>query len=212
MWAALWTHIQKEWHALRRAPGAFLTLLILGVAVGYGIGAWYYSGRLATKEVEAVVKDGQIARYRVALGIDPASKGALIELSNQELAAKAINTAAKLRTVCVTVRDASASIASDKKLTDAQKAERFRAAHQKFSDEFDRTLRADAFNVDNELRRRLDPKAVAAIVGIMPSIQSDEGARLNILTLMPTGMGLSAGWTCTVADGMDQMAKILPTP
>ncbi len=55
---------------------------------------------------------------------------------------------------------------------------------KKWAERFIRTLRADSFNVDNELRRRLGPRAVAAIVGIPPSIVSDDGTRMDLSTLM----------------------------
>ena len=57
----------------------------------------YYSSQIGSLREQIAAKDGQLNRYRVALGIDPASKGALVELSNQELALKAQATVTKLR-------------------------------------------------------------------------------------------------------------------
>ena len=78
----LWEYIRSELRVLKGAPVSFVGLVILSVSAGIGIGSWHYGERLDTK-------DGEIHRYRVALGIDKASAGALVELNNQELALKA---------------------------------------------------------------------------------------------------------------------------
>lgn len=51
--------------------------------------------RPSALETEASAKDGEVHRYKVALGLEAASKGNLIELTNDELRIKSINTAAR---------------------------------------------------------------------------------------------------------------------
>ncbi len=175
----------------------------------------YYSGQVAALREQIGTKDGEIGRYRVALGIDPASKGALIELKNQELQAKAATTVRNLREFCFTLEKRSAEIqvqSNTGKIDKKASIERQMALDRDLSEQFVRGLRSDAFNVDNELRRRLGPQAVAAIVGVSPSIVADDGTRLDILTLVMSGNmpGFSVEFTCTLADGIEQMAKLLP--
>jgi hypothetical protein len=200
----LFTHIEHEWAQLRAAPVSFVMLLVLGVGAGLGIGTWYYSGRVSEK-------DGLIARYRVALGIDRSSQGNLIELTGEEMRAKGLNTAAALRDMCVSLRNQTESAAAGA-TDDADKASRSLRILKEVSDEFDRKLKADTYNVDNELRRRLGPKAVAAIVGVPPSVFStSDRAALDVTGLTPSGTGMSAGFVCTLADSIEQMARLLPT-
>jgi hypothetical protein len=160
---------------------------------------------------------GEIARYRVALGIDPASKGALIELNNQEMQAKAASTVVKMRDLCFLQEKKIGEIQSQinaKTLDEKGRLDRIQAVHRELSVQFVRTLRSDAFNVDNELRRRLGPQAVATIIGITPSIVSDDGTRIDILSLALSGtsfsMGFDINFVCVLADGIERMAKLLP--
>jgi hypothetical protein len=174
------------------------------------LGRIYINDQLTTK-------DGEIARYRVALGIDPASKGALIELNNQEMQAKAASTVVKMRDLCFLQEKKIAEIQSQinaKTLDEKGRLDRIQAVHRELSEQFVRTLRSDAFNVDNELRRRLGPQAVATIIGITPSIVSDDGTRIDILSLVLSGtsfsMGFDINFVCVLADGIERMAKLLP--
>jgi hypothetical protein len=88
----------------------------------------------------------------VALGIVPGSRGALVELTNQELRDKSLIVAGR------------------------QKFERRQALTRELNDEFDRTLRADTFNVDSEMRKRLGREAVSSIIGIPRAFYSDDGS------------------------------------
>jgi len=60
--------------------GTFLTVILIALAGGIAIGGWYYSERIETVKEELGSAQGQIGRYRVALGIDKASQGNLVEL------------------------------------------------------------------------------------------------------------------------------------
>lgn len=191
---------------LRKAPISFAGLSILGIALGFGLAHTFLSTQITTK-------DGEISRYRIALGIDTASKGNLIELNNQELSAKASNTAAKLRDICFTLRkrsDELKNLFDTGKISKKDLANRQTALDKDIGEDFARNLRADAFNVDNELRRRLKPEVVSTIIGISPTVTSNDGARIDMLQLLPAGYGMDAQWTCVLADGIEQMAKLLP--
>ncbi len=203
---SLWEYIKAELAVLRGAPLTFVGLIVVSLTSGIAVGHWHFSEQLEAK-------DGEIHRYRVALGIDAASSGALVELNNQELQAKALSTATKLPDMCFSLRrkndDLQAQLDAGKVDKKGQ-FDRHMAINKEMSEEFARNLRADSFNVDNELRRRLGPDAVRAIVGITPSIVSDDGTRLDLLSLLPGGSGFDVGFTCTLADGIEQMAKLLP--
>lgn len=199
----LFDQLRQETGLILKSPISFAVFVAFGVVCGYAIATWYYTGRLTEHE-------GLIARYRVALGIDASSQGNLIELTNEEMRAKAMTTASALREFAIGVRNETNSAlvgAKDEK----DKAERsFRILRDK-SDEFDRKMKADTINVDTELRRRLGPKAVASIVGVTPSLFSaSDGAPVNPIGIFPSGMGMSAGFAGTLADGIEQMARLLP--
>jgi hypothetical protein len=83
-------YLKKEWGALTKAPFSFIGLASVLLIGGIALGQWHYSELLNEK-------DGQIGRYRVALGIDPGSAGALVELDNQELALRAKSITQLLR-------------------------------------------------------------------------------------------------------------------
>lgn len=157
-------------------------------------------------------KPGQV---QVALGVEKASSGALIELTNTEMKAKASTTSARLRNLYQSLERQSRQIQALKNsgaIDEKAAAERSFAITREVSEEFDRTLRADAINVDNELRRRLGPQAVASIVGLPRSFFSaSDGAPIGVLGLLPSGTGMSAGFLGVLADGIDQMAQLLPS-
>jgi hypothetical protein len=208
-------YLLGEWGVLKGAPVVICVVVIVGGAVGYWVHAWYVSGQLVAKDEQIKSRDLQLGRYRVALGIDRASSGVLIELTNVEMKAKAASTSAKIRDLRISHERQGRQIQALKtsgKLTEQAAAERTFALLREVSEEFDRGLRADAINVDNELRRRLGPKAVASIVGLPPSFFSaSDGAPIGLLGLLPSGTGMSAGFLGPLADGIDQMAALLPS-
>lgn len=207
--------MRKEWGALKAAPLSFLFLFIAGLALGYFLGAWYYLERLETLSTQLDSKDSQIGRYRVALGIDKTSGGALVELTNTELKAKAASTSAKVRALHQQLQRRDFAIAELKmsgKLNDKDAREQSDAIMRDVSEEFERTLRADTINVDNELRRRLGPRVLASIVGLPQTFYSaSEGVPVGGLWLGPSGIGWSGAFLGVLADGIDQMAALLPT-
>ena len=205
--------LRNNWAVLKSAPAVFITFAALAGFGGYLASTWYYGGILASKDAVIAQKDAQIARYRVALGIDKASQRALVELSNTEMRAKATATSTKLRDMRRALDREDQHIEDLKrsgKLDDKAAAERIRAATREASEQFERTLRADAINVDNELRRRLGPKAVGSIIGLPPSFYSrSDGSPIGSYAFLPSGMGMSAVVLNVLADGIDQMAALL---
>jgi hypothetical protein len=208
-------YIKAEWSVLKTAPFTFVTLSVLWLGAGFAGGMLYYSGQVGSLHEQIGTKDGEIGRYRVALGIDPASKGALIELTNQELQAKSATTVRNLRALCSTRRNREEEVQREVdagKVTKKEQWNRRVAIDKELGEQFVRDSRADAFNVDNELRRRLGPQAVAAIIGITPSLVADDGTRIDITTLAASGdvPGFDVFFTCILADAIEQMAKLLP--
>lgn len=200
----IFEQLRRESELILKTPFAFVAFSLIGLMLGYAVATWYYNGRLVEKE-------GLVARYRVALGLDKPSQGNLIELTNEEMHAKAMTTVAALREFTISLRNQSDSAVTGAR-DEKEKAERSFRIMKEMSDEFDRKLKADTNLVDNELRRRLGPKAVASIVGVPPSIFSaSDHAAVSIVGMMPSGMGMSAGFAGTLADGIEQMARLLPT-
>lgn len=200
---SLWEYIKAEFVVLKAAPVSFVGLVVLSISAGIGIGAWHYGERLEADQA-------QIKRYRVALGIDAASKGALVELSNEELALRARSIVAKLRDFNSTL---NTRVTEVQKLNEAHKASKEQAAKdqlavmQQVSQEFDSNLASDAYNIDAELRRRLSPEAVSHIVRV-PALVSDDGAHIPITALI-RGSGFDVGFLRVLADEIEQMAKLL---
>ncbi len=203
----VWEYIRKERAALKRAPLSFAGLAVVCLAAGIGVGRWHYSERLETK-------DGQIQRYRVALRIDKAGGNALMELTNSELKAKSLNTASNVRDLCQAFEKRMQDIKQPSKGNDAEaKAfeEKRQALMREVSDEYDRNLRADFLNANNELLRRLDSKAVASVIRNRPVFSdADTGTPVGLPSLLPSGTGMEAFWLCQFADEVEQLAKLLP--
>lgn len=200
--------LKKEWNVLKSAPFSFAGSIL----VGFLLATWYYSGQIAAVKEQLNTKEGQISRYRVALSIDPPSKGALIELRNDELRPKAVATAAKLRELCASFRNRNERLQSElatSKLGEKEKAKRKFDLLKEESDEFDNTMRTDASLVEIELRRRLSPEAKASIVGLPPAFMASDGGILNMLNIT-SGSGIDAAFICVLADGIEEMAKLLP--
>jgi hypothetical protein len=203
--------VQKEWGNLVKAPAAFVMLCVLGLCVGFGGGMLYYSSQVGSLQQQVSSKDGQLNRYRVALGIDPASKGALVELNNEELALKAQSIVAKLRKLSSAL---DGKLNGIQKQTDAKKISQKQASEQKLtamkdvSQDYDRNLASDADNIDVELRRRLDPKVIAHIVRV-PGFIDSEGTRLPVTEIFRSS-GFDTFYFKGWADEIEQMAKLLP--
>ncbi|HEV2549010.1 MAG TPA: hypothetical protein VGU20_16835 [Stellaceae bacterium] len=188
-----------------------MTVLAASTLV-WGAFGWRYSGIIANKDSEIATLQGQIARYRVAIGIDPATPSALLQLTNKELQSKAETIVGRLRGLFLTYTTQLADIRALPGLDDQARRQRKEAVERDLDQQYITNLRSDAYNVDFELRRRLGPAAVAGIIGISPSVVAADGTRINILQLT-TAVNFPAfdlGFLSVLADGIQQMARLLP--
>jgi hypothetical protein len=152
-------YIRQEGAVLKKAPLAFVGLAIVFFGVGIAVAHWYDSDKLNDK-------DDQLRRYRVALGVEPGSPNALVELTNPELKSKALLVSSSVQALCEQFNKRSAEIKAQldaKKIDEKGANDRQQALMKDISAQFDHNLRADALNVHSELLRRLDPKAAAAV-------------------------------------------------
>jgi hypothetical protein len=205
--------IKKEWPAIKRAPFSFISgAVAVGIAV-FGVVTWHYSGQVETFKTQLQQKDQEIDRLRVAAGIAAADKSSLMSLSNDELRSKSTLLAARLHQTCKIYGNRMTEIGkkfSEKKINEKSRSEQIEAVDRQMGDEFVRELRADTFNVDNELRRRLGSGAFA-IPGISPSFHTHDGTPLDIWTFTSSGpYPFPVMISCELGDMIDQMARILP--
>jgi hypothetical protein len=211
------TFLKKDWDGLVKAPFSFVMLAALCLAAGFATGTLYYSGEVGSLHEQITGKDSQISRYRVALGIDPASKGALVELNNQELALKAKSIVATLRTLSSELDGKLSGIQKDldsKKIDPQQASEETRTARTDVSQDFDTNLASDANNIENELRRRLDSKTIEHIVRVPAFNELDaKGNPVNHLpfTELFRGSGADVFFIKGLANEIEEMAGLLPS-
>jgi hypothetical protein len=147
------------------------------------------------------------------LGIDKASAGALIELTNEELRAKSLVTASRVRELCIAYgrrKDEIALQVESGKISKKGAWEREQTVAREISDEFDRGLRSDFANLNNELWRRLDPKVAASVVMGPILHDANTGTPIAMSSLPFHAMGIEATLLCTYADQIEQLAKLLP--
>ena len=205
--------IQKEWGNLMKAPTAFVMLAVLSLGLGYGGGMLYYASQMGSLHEQLSAKDGQLGRYRVALGIDPASRGALVELNNQELALKAQSIVLGLRQFGLELEEKCKAIdkrANSGELDKGKVGDEKMAAMKEISGDFDRNLASDTYNVENEVRKRLSPEAMAHVLRVPAFvIGGDLNSRVTMAD-MARGSGFDAMMLGRLADEIEQMAKLLP--
>lgn len=201
--------MKEEVRTIKKAPFAFLLFLVIGGTIGYAASNFYYSKQIADK-------DGQLSRYRVALGIDPASKGALVELNNQELALRAQSIVAKMRQFDAVFEEKSKIIDEQVKLGKLDKKQAFdqkTQAMKNVSHSFDENLASDAINMESELRRRMSQEAMTHIVRAPAFVFKDENGnvtgRITLLGMIRGGDD-SATMIRVFADEIEAMAKLLP--
>jgi hypothetical protein len=196
--------LKQEWPVIRRAPLSFVIFLVVGFFLGYGAISWHLHGEMSEK-------DGELYRYRVVLGIEPGSPGALVELNNQELALRAESIVSKIRDLAsafeTRVRELDQLKASGK-IDMPQEIEQENQASKDISQSFDSNLASDAYNVDNELRKRLSPEAMSHVVRV-PALVADNGSHIPLIALF-RGTGVDTYYMRGLADEIEQMARLLP--
>ena len=192
---------------LTKAPLAFVGLAFVFFCAGIVVAHWYYNDKLNDKE-------DQLRRYRVALGIQPGSPNALVELTNPELKSKALLVASNVQALCNQFNSRSAEIKAQvdsKKIDEKGGFDRQTALMKEISANFDRNLRSDALNVQNELLRRLDPKAAAAVVRFPIFSDAATNTPISLFSLLGNNsLGVEAAMLCGFAGELQQLAKLLP--
>jgi hypothetical protein len=168
----------------------------------------YYKGQVDTLHEQSQTKDGEIKRLRQALNIEKPDPSLLVELTNDELRAKATHTAGIIRDICFDFSAKSQQLQKqwdERKVAPAQRIKLLGPVATEFAERFDREAKADFLNIDSELRNRLGPEGRNGIV-MMPEIN----AKLFAASGLPFFQSLEL---CNYADELDQMAKrLLPTP
>ena len=196
--------LRQEGRVIKDAPFSFVIFIAIGLACGYGASTWYYSKQITDR-------GGQIARYRVALGIDKGSPSALAELTNAELQAKALAVAFKARDLCFSFQKREAQIPhvpQGNKQKGKQFADEDNNLMKDVGEEFDRGMKADFIGANNEILKRLDPKAASAVIRGPMLGDAETGTPIGMPGLTPDNM--EAAFLCTYADQLEQLAKLLP--
>jgi len=182
---------------------------------GWGM-ALFRPNRYAKGQLGAA--NGQISRYRVALGIDKASHGSMVELTNNELHAMAGNLIPKIRQLCSYFGERSKNLG---RLPENRKSPEAKAKAKAWVDgaeaiaadvtkQYDQ-LRSDEVLLNNEILRRLDPSAAAAVMHV-PLFNAQTGTPLS-LTAITGHSGIAtidAATMCMAADETERLAKLLP--
>jgi hypothetical protein len=205
-----WEYIKAELVVLKGAPLSVLGLAIAFCLLGVGVGEWHYGERLEAK-------DEQIHRYRVSLGIDKASSNAMVELTNKELQEKAESLVSKTRSLCDVFHKKDANLEAQlekRKASEDEHSKEHNALAREYSEQFDRTVRSDFLNVENEILGRLDPKATAAVMKAGPPLSNEAtGSRFGLSTLLSavgSEFGTEAVFLCQTANELEQLSKLLP--
>jgi hypothetical protein len=185
-------------------------------------GMLYYSGQVGSlheqlhgKDQQINDRDQRISRYRVELGVDPASKGALVELKHSELSLKTTNLVFKLWVMANNFDDEMKGIEGRQKdgsLNHQQYENAKLEIMNKYAREFDQNLASEALLVEGELLRRLDPQVVANIPRPFAPVTADH-MPINDLQLFrgSASQAFDLFRLKQFADELDQMAKLLPS-
>ena len=199
-------YILGEFRGIAYAPVSFLASAVALSVLVWWVMDWRYQGVIEDQRSTIQTLTQENGRHRVAIGSDPATPVALTSLSNKELSLKAATVVSRLRDMYLAYENSPGKSQQEKGIDDEAKAKARTALLNNLSYQFVTELRSDAFNVDFELRRRLGPKAVAGIVEI------PNETRMAILQLPSSGPipGFVLAFTGTLADGIEQMAKLLP--
>jgi hypothetical protein len=206
--------VGNEWRVLSKAPFSFVMLASLALGLGFGGGKLYYASQIGSVHEQLTEKNSELGRYRVALGIDPASRGALVELNNEELGLRAQVIVGKLRDLSLEFDKSSKAVKEQRdagKISDKELFDNENAIMKEVSEDFDRNLASDADNMRNELRKRLSPEAISHIIRV-PALLAGDGTNTTSIpfTALFKGSGFAAVYIGGLADEIEEMAKLLP--
>jgi hypothetical protein len=204
-------YIISQWQAVMKAGGAFVTAVLASAVIIWLVMNWGFGRIIDNKDAEVASLKAENERLRVAANISPATSS-LISLNNSELKKKTAYIVDRLRAISSVVNTRTAEISAQSNVDDKAKHSQIESVLKEMDRQFVGEVRADAYNIDFELRRRLGPQIVAGIVGISPSIVANDGTRININQLLPsdTTPVFDLGFIPTLADGIEQMARLLP--
>lgn len=205
--------LRQEARVIKSAPLSFLIFLSIGCIGGFWFSKQLSSGQADSLKSQIDAKNDQIGRYQVVLGIKPGSAGALVELNNQELALKTQSIVGKLREYSAEFDKKGEAINAQlaaKKITNEQAGRAHLDAAREVAKEFDGNLASDTYNVENELRSRLDSSALSHVL-MVPGFLADRNPRTRVtFPDMARGSAVETMYLSRLADEMEQMAKLLP--
>ena len=240
MWEIVRKHSRDGIRVVRLAPVASVTMFLIVATCIWSAMIWRYEGVIANRDSIIANRDGIIAnrdgiianrdgtikdlnsristlsdenaRVRVAIGIDPATPNALLTLRNRELQTKALAVAARLRDMNREYTKGIEVIEAQKSLSEKEKFDRTLSFGKELNGRFQRELRAEAYNIDFELRRRLGRDGVRGIIGIPELVDKEDGSRISLLQVVAAAdmLGVNMGFLGTLAFGIEQMALRLP--
>jgi hypothetical protein len=200
--------IETELDNLVKTPFAFAILVVMGLGLGFAGGMLCYSGQISSLREQINTKDGEIRRYRVALGITPASPGALVELNNEGLALRTQFLVGKLRQLTSELEEEYKAInerMNTGKINQKQAHDETMQAMRNIVQNFDDNFASDALNIEDELRKRMTPESLSHIVRVPAFVAKDQNGnvtgRVTLLGMDDIGV---------FADEMEQMSKLLP--
>lgn len=111
--------------------------------------------------------------------------------------------------VLITVGGAEIKARLDaKKIDEKGNWERQLALFREASTQYHKELRSDVLNAENEMLRRLDPRAAAAVVRVPILKDAETGTPLSMFSLIPGQF--DAAFLCMQADEIQQLAQLLP--
>jgi hypothetical protein len=163
--------LKNEWRVIRQAPFSVFVIMILCSGLAYGVAHFVYNDRL-------VVRDEMIRRYRIALGIEDATRTSLAVLTNDEFRRKALNLSKKLRDMGQEFESKQKQMDArfkEKERSETEKAEHFTALLKEANltgRRFETEMRVEVLNTLNELHRRIPPGALKTIVLSLPTIHT----------------------------------------
>jgi hypothetical protein len=194
---------------MSRIPSSVVALVALVIVIGV---IWYSSAQIVILKDQVKSDESQLRRYRVVLGIDPATKSSAKELTNRELQLKAAALIPQLTDMCNSGTKDLAEIQrllNVEMIDDNQKEQRTGVVRKQLSERFRTMIGDESFVVDNELRRRIDPQLLNTMTGITKSVIADDGTYVDILSQVPPSADYDIGMTCSLSQSLDRLGTAL---
>jgi hypothetical protein len=123
-------YILGEFRVITDTPLSFFTSLVVAIVIIWIAMNWRYGGVIDNKDAEITTLKSENARLRVALSIDPATPSALLQLTNNELAAKAGTVVTRLRKISAINHDRAQEIRAQTDIDEKTKKDRIEAVQR----------------------------------------------------------------------------------